>query len=246
MAEVHSNSVANERISSEDPAPWKVSSVQFDPEGDVILIIPFETQRTRFQVNSQSLCLASSVFRVMFGSNAHFKEGEALRNRGASSPPIDITLGDDDPKALALLLRIAHHQYDWVPRTLSGDQLYEVAIVCDKYDMRQVLGLWLDQWIPVDTKCGGNIGGDKWLFIAYAFGSEALFTKLSKELILNSTLDPSGSLLVPPPPLDTVGAQCSFNQYIPSSILGTFGVRFNSSLRADRLQRRFQHDGSRP
>ncbi|RPB26216.1 hypothetical protein L211DRAFT_781865, partial [Terfezia boudieri ATCC MYA-4762] len=158
-----------------------VPTVQFDPDGDVFLVIPSEgtAHTVRFQVNSHSLCLASSVFHAMFGANATFKEGNALRNRDAGSPPIEIKLGDDDPKALAILLRIIHLQFNWVPKTLKYDQLYKVAIVCDKYDMREILGPWLYQWIPVGTRLGGEIPGDQWLFIAYVFGRQALFTELT-------------------------------------------------------------------
>ncbi|KAF8426733.1 hypothetical protein EV426DRAFT_592600 [Tirmania nivea] len=216
-------------MSPNDSASWKVSNIQFDPDGDVILVIPSEAQK-RFQVNSHSLCLASSVFRVMLGANARFSEGNALRNRDASSPPIEITLGDDNPNALALLLRIVHHQYDWVPRTLDDNQLYQVAIVCDKYDMRGVLGLWLDQWIPEDTKSGGKITGDQWLFIAYAFGKQALFTELSKDLILTSTVDAGGSLLAPLPTSNSVQAQSSFNHYIPSSIVAEISNRHKRTI----------------
>jgi len=212
-----------------------MSNIQFDSDGDVVLVVSSgATKRTvRFQVNSHSLCLASSVFRAMLGANAHFKEGNALRGRSATSPPIEITLGDDEPKALALILRVVHYQYDWVPRTLNDDQLYQVAIVCDKYDMRQVLGLWLDQWIPVDTQVGGKISGDEWLFIAYAFGRQALFTQLSKELILTSTVGAGGSLCPHSILISTATAvsifrcRTCFNHYIPSSILGAWGVRFD-------------------
>jgi len=199
-----------------------VPTIQFDPDGDVILVLPSEaTDRTvRFQVNSHSLCLASSVFRAMLSEDAPFKEGDALRSRDTSSPPIEITLGDDEPKALGVLLRIVHLQFNWVPKRLGDDQLYQVAIVCDKYDMRQVLGPWSDQWIPVGTQLGGKIAGDQWLFIAYVFGRQALFTQLSKELILRSTADAGGSLLAPPLMSNTGGAR-SYNQYIQSSILGT-------------------------
>jgi len=222
-----------------------VSIVQFDPDGDVILVIP-QKRTVRFQVNSHSLCLASSVFRAMLGINASFKEGSALRNRNASSPPINITLEDDEPKALAVLLRIVHHQYDWIPRTLDVSQLYQVAIVCDKYDMRDVLGLWLDQWIPLATQCGGKIVGDQWLYIAYTFGREALFTQLSRDLIITSTVDANGSLLTPPSTSDPAQSTSSFNHYIPPSILGACGARFGFLVHTDRLQRKFLYGANRP
>jgi len=124
---------------------------------------------------------------------------------------------------------------------------YQLAIVCDKYDMQQVLGLWLDKWIPTGMQVGGKVAGDRWLFIAYVFGRQDLFMELSKDLIRTSTIDAGGSLFAPIPISDTRGSQCSFNYYIPSSILGTWGVRFNFlCMYADRPQRKFPLAANRP
>lgn len=183
-----------------EQSPNKVASLILDPWGDVLFILPSQNgERTaRFQVNSNSLCLASPVFRAMLGSNSHFKEATALeaRAKNPASPPVEITLADDDPNALALVLRIIHHQNNSLPKTLSEDQLYEVAIICDKYDLRHALMLWLDQSFPPSIREDGIVKAYKGLFMAYAFARPELFRQLSKQLILTCRPDMPAELVI--------------------------------------------------
>ena len=67
----------------------------------------------------------------------------------SSSTSMELQLADDDPSALAVVLQILHLQFDKIPVAMlpSGAdeetyQLYEMAIICDKYDMKQVLLYW--------------------------------------------------------------------------------------------------------
>lgn len=185
---------------SSSPAA-KTANVVFDPHGDCILVLPCSRGNTRFRVYSQILCHASPVFQAMLGTSSGFREGQTLASRSSASPPLDVPIADDDPPALATVLRILHRQYDWVPESITSDQLFHIAVICDKYDMRQALEDWLKKWLE---KLTTNRSGDKWLFMAYAFQRADLFAKLSKELILNTS---------------TSGFE-SFNRYIPESIIG--------------------------
>ena len=106
-------------------------------------------------------------------------------------------------------------KYNLVPKSLDEDQLYEVAVVCDKYDMRQSIGFWVDKyWIPSVVPDESNpatetVKGHKWLFISYAFAREKLFKALTKPLILSSPIDSSGKLQM------RAGDGSSCNDYIP-------------------------------
>ncbi|KAF8425721.1 hypothetical protein BGX38DRAFT_1279198 [Terfezia claveryi] len=81
----------------------KAVTVQFDPEGDVISVLPCSEGTTRFQINSSILCLQSPVFREKLS--------------------LEISLTDDDPKALAIIQRILHLQHDWLPVSLDEDRV---------------------------------------------------------------------------------------------------------------------------
>ncbi|KAF8426734.1 hypothetical protein EV426DRAFT_592602 [Tirmania nivea] len=196
----------------------KVATVQFDPEGDVIFVLPCSEGTARFQINSSIVCLQSPVFRAMMGRNSRFKEATDLANRDAIGPPLEISLADDDPKALGVILRVMHLQHDWVPVSLSEDRLYQVAILCDKYDMRQALKTYLDKWLLyLGVVVEAPNEADKWLFMAYAFALPTLFTSCSKKLIMDTCIRVSGGLDAPC--ISKGFAKASLNEYIPSAVV---------------------------
>ena len=227
------------------PAPSpasKVGNITFDPHGDVILVIPSGNDLSavaRFQVNSGILCLASSVFRAMLGPDSRFREGTNLKlatvaggqqRSCPSSTPMELSLTDDDPDAFAVILRILHLDFDNIPNAMAlsaedeeKHKLYEVAIICDKYDMRHVLLFWLKIWtapclnmLNFKNIAMSTTTGSRWLFIAYAFGYERVFHSVSKELILHCHVGSSGELFLPSRKhgrLDTY--------YLPQSVIGT-------------------------
>ena len=204
----------------------RVASIEFDLEGDVLLTLLSSAGIAKFRVNSNILCLASPVFRAMLGPTSQFKERAALTGRTSASEPLEIPLSDDDPEALGVIMRIIHLQYGWVPSSLNADQLYKVAVICDKYDMRQSLEVWLTKWVsPLVTPPAKPVSGDRWMFIAYAFGERALFSRLTRDLILQCRSDKDGNLLT--------GNGNPLSEHLPGHIVGKRDVppgtaRFNS------------------
>ncbi|KAF8453864.1 hypothetical protein BDZ91DRAFT_748453 [Kalaharituber pfeilii] len=188
-------------------SPGKVCNISFDEHGDVILVLPSpdSTGTARFQVNSSVLCLASPVFRAMLGPDSAFKEAKALAaiSTDPTRPPLELSL-DDDPNAFAIILRIIHLQFDWVPTTRPIDEgiLYKMAIACDKYDMKLALKYWFKKWtsvigdssLPLPVQ---KMQGPRWLFMAYAFAHETLFSELSLQLILQCHVNKAGQLYLP-------------------------------------------------
>jgi len=193
------------------------ASIEFDPEGDVLLILSAFSESARFRVNSNILCIALPVFRAMLGTKSQFKERNALSARTSTCEPLEISLSDDDPRALGVILRVIHLQYDWVPPSLDENQLCRIAVICDKYDMRQSLELWLVRWIsPFVESPDGPVSGDKWLFIAYAFARKDLFSRLTKDLILQCQSDEDGNLLL---------NGNTLSEHIPERIVGEWDPR---------------------
>lgn len=171
--------------------PNKVANVQFDADGDVVLLLKNNKGTARFQVNSSILCMSSPVFRAMLGAKSHFKEAKELANCDRGMAPVEVNIEDDDPDVFAVILRILHHQNDSVPKVVKEDKLYQIAILCDKYDLRQALSCWLDKWIPASHDLRsvilpGSVAFqiDKRLFMAYVFRKEEVFKVISKDLIL--------------------------------------------------------------
>ncbi|KAF8426184.1 hypothetical protein EV426DRAFT_572657 [Tirmania nivea] len=216
------------RTSISGPSPASV----MDPEGDVVLLIPTDKGNARFQINSSTLCVVSPVFRAMIGRYSRFKEASALAGTKAneSHTPYELTLEDDNQNALAVVLRIIHMKNHLVPKHLDEDQLYEVAVICDKYDMSQAVMLWTDRWIAAlvqnESAKPPTVVGHKWLFISYVFARKELFHKLSQELIFTATTstDDSTALLM------TAKDGSGMNDYIPDSILGEIATCRQQSI----------------
>ena len=84
------------------PVPNKVANIQFDPDGDVVLLLKNCKGTARFQVNSSILCMSSPVFRAMLGTKSHFKEAQELASRDPSTAPVGVNIEDDDPNVFLL------------------------------------------------------------------------------------------------------------------------------------------------
>ena len=225
-----------------------MANVQFDADGDILLLLgDILRGSARFQVSSHALCLTSPVFRAMLGANGKFKESKDLQGKKSGEPPVEITLHDDDPEALAVILRIVHHQHDCVPESLSEANLWQIAILVDKYDLREATKLWINLWIkPYLDQAGLPLAsssyftGDKGIFLAYAFGNEVLFKSISKNIILTWKSTPSEHLERPSPLLCPEPHMGQFEpllrriekpsvpfKFVPQSIVGIYISSFH-------------------
>lgn len=161
-----------------------VGAVDIAPHGDLMLEVRTFAGIAKFKVASAVLCLASPVFRAMLGPNSSFKEACELRDSKALNEPHMIPLGDTDPQALAVILYALHLQTDKVPRFVSFENLYKLAVTCDKYDCANAVSLWASIWTNGWEHYALLAGYEKFLFIAWTFKMEDVFAKLSKKLIL--------------------------------------------------------------
>ena len=171
--------------------PPKVATIQFDVDGDILLLLSSSEGSARFQVSSNALCLASPVFRAMLGAKSKFKESKDLQEQKGSESPLEITLSDDDPKALAIILRIIHHQLGYVPALLAEENLWEIAILVDKYDLGDTAKIWANLWVkPYLTSESSYFAGDRGISLAYVLNNEDLFKRISKDIILTWVCTP--------------------------------------------------------
>ena len=173
--------------------------IYLDPSGDLRLLIDAHgnqkqagreggiEQGTRtLVVSSKVLCLASPVWRAMFNSSGHF--AEACSSAGVR----EVRLADDDPDALLLVLRIAHLQFRDISTELAFKQLLNIALVCDKYDISELVRPWLPQWLGWLKPMMSQPGYEEWLFIAWTFGDARDYEKLASQLVSQMTTDEKG------------------------------------------------------
>lgn len=149
-----------------------------DPNGDVVLF--FTGDSPRLLVSSKVLCLASPVFTAMF--SRHFREGHSLSSTGST----EISLPDDPPLAMETIAKILHFRHDLV--SMSGlDDLFDVALMADKYDLANSLGPWRQVWLRFASKHRKGFSGQhlyREIFIRYVFRDRPGFLELTKQAIL--------------------------------------------------------------
>jgi len=142
------------------------------------------------QVSRRTMALSSPVWRAMFQAS-----------KWAESASKEIALPDDDPEALLLLMRIAHLQFDMIPKTIAkqdavrvpGSLCYRLAILCDKYDCVNLVTPWLRGWLDGWSPQPNFVIED--LFICWTFGIKDTFKRLMVDLVLQSRLNSDGELV---------------------------------------------------
>ncbi|KAE8446546.1 hypothetical protein EG329_011878 [Mollisiaceae sp. DMI_Dod_QoI] len=141
--------------------------IQLDSNGDIILVIKDRTRDAsrKFLASSRVLSLASPVFSRMF--SPRFKEGLQLQDE--DSPYI--SLEEDDPKAMELILRILHYQSVDISAPVNPKTLAALAIHCDKYDCSRALISWIVQWCNASQDVSAPEDFGFKLLAAYMFRS---------------------------------------------------------------------------
>lgn len=135
-----------------------------------------------FLVSSNAMRLASPVWRTMLDPEGRFMEANAK----------EVSLPDDDPDALLIILHIAHLNFDVVTGPRSFIEILNLAIICDKYDTVKVFSPWRWCWLSTTHEQYCAPGREEWLFIAWTFGKKIVFRELFKHLVLTMTIDESG------------------------------------------------------
>ena len=211
--------------------PPKVANIRFDTDGDTLLLLFPVGGSARFQVSSSALCLASPVFRAMLGAKGKFKESKSLQKRKSGDPPVEITLKDDNPDALAVILRIIHYQHDSVPESLSEENLWQIAMLIDKYDLRVATKPWINLWTQPYLSFAGlplasssYFTGDRGIFLAYVFGKDILFKNISKSIILTWMSIPGHHRLHPSD--FATGSRAGSFEFVPQPVVGIYIYTF--------------------
>lgn len=178
------------------------SSFTFN-SGDTRLIISSPDGDIIAQVSSHAMSLASPIWKkfisppwrpsqtgkAMVTSSSEF---EGVESGSVPIEPLDFR--EDDTDALLILLRIAHLDFVSVKKKLGIGELYNVAILCDKYDCIHLIKPWVEEWF---TKTRSQIGGEiaKDVFISWSFGRKESFKMAATTLLLQSRTDENGELL---------------------------------------------------
>ncbi|KAI0142663.1 hypothetical protein GGR57DRAFT_519764 [Xylariaceae sp. FL1272] len=168
--------------------------IQIDPDGDLELVVGHEAgyPKHHFTVCSKTMSRSSPVFKAMlYGSFAESKDNQIPGEAWV------VELPEDDPYSMEMLLTTMHgifeveHVLTAIGKNGDIDNLYELAVLVDKYDLVKQLRPWVREFIEphlnayVTTKqqfkaCDENL---KWLWVAFVIGDRDLFHAMSGAFI---------------------------------------------------------------
>lgn len=115
----------------------------------------------------------------MLGS-PHFLEGRAIQSASTDSPP---------QLSLLIILNAVHLRAREIPTTLSLEAFYQLAVVCDKYDVAEVFVPWVTMWVAELGKAPrAHVACPKWLVISWVFRLSKTFEAVTKEMIYDASL----------------------------------------------------------
>lgn len=161
------------------------STVEIDPNGDILLQFP--TTNNELRVSSSVLSLISPVFSVML--NGCMSEAVAFQAHRAqvTGRPFVIELPEDDGHAFIVLANIAHYRAHLVPSRPTPQQLLDFSILADKYGCAKVFApygtIWLRRSI---TDVEANISSTADIKLGE---HQALMSKLSHLILFAYVMD---------------------------------------------------------
>ena len=170
---------------------FAAATIMIDADGDLTMRL----KGGKLKVSRKVLSISSPVFRAMLGAECKFKEG--IDKESERDGTQAVSFEDDDFQTMAMIARIMHLQNDQVPEKLSFKQLHQVAILCDKYDLKRCLGYWPKNWATPYLNSYAIEGYEGWLFMSIVFGYDGLFKEVTRHLILNSKVSGDNSLVTP-------------------------------------------------
>lgn len=148
--------------------------------GDMVLAVSDTQSATkRFQVSHKVLCLASPVFEKLFTSG--FLEGLRLRNNLSSRSVQEgndaheleqIDIKEDNIIAMEQILLALHFRNTDVAVSMEPEDLANLAIHCDKYDLCRALKPWISVWCDETPEVQSSSQLGLQVLAAYLFRSE--------------------------------------------------------------------------
>lgn len=188
----------------DDEMVWKDQTEVICEGGDLLLRVqehrirrisdlPMHTyfleQVKYFQVSSAVLANASPVFNGMFGANSGFQEKLMVARGGVTgNPPAVITLIDDDPQVLRIILLVLHWKMDILPEKVDFEECVKLAVLADKYQLQKPLKVFVDRWVEKigledKTKDEHDSIHQDWLLLAWVFNYPKQFARVTQQLI---------------------------------------------------------------
>lgn len=147
-----------------------------DEDSIIHFIVGAEGHEATFKVRPRELCDASPVFKAMLEGS--FSESKRRR----------VSLPDDSPEAMRNIFSIAAMKKSFFEDEPSADELYDLAVAADKYDVVKLVAPYVTQWDVQHKKWKPRNDLLRWAHACLTFGLddrlEAVGLRLAKGKVL--------------------------------------------------------------
>ncbi|KAI5919548.1 hypothetical protein F4810DRAFT_686660 [Camillea tinctor] len=204
------NTSENSENSENSCIPKKVI---IDPDGDLSLKVWEHGKFGWFQLKvsepiilvvcSRTMSRASPVWKkLLYGG---FAESKQPCESGKAEWLVE--LPEDNPRAMTTILNIIHSRFKYLPRvseSIGVNDLYELTVLTDKYDLTTILRPWATNWMEAMHKIRDSWSSppflitDLWrhIWIAWEMGDLEHLKRTAKQMILYLPEDRLGMVKV--------------------------------------------------
>ncbi|KAK6331575.1 hypothetical protein TWF718_002124 [Orbilia javanica] len=144
----------------------------------------------KYYVTAWSLEQTSPIFSRIISPSPRFKQPSKISYLGKEDCKL-ITLEDDEPLALSIVLNLLHFNSKSLPSIegISWNTFYDIAVIWDKYDISNII---VPPWLRHFRKNMNSVGYEDWLFIGKTFQEEEGYVDLTARLIIEAGQNLSG------------------------------------------------------
>lgn len=165
-----------------------------DPDGDLRLVIG--PNKVIFLVDASALRRQSRVFKAMLYGG--FKEA-------VQGPEWTVELPEDDAAAFEPIFHIVHANMRRIPYKVYVDDLYDMMVIIDKYDMASCFAergqQWYNKLIPITCRMRPYFKQVpkffRALWVANEFGGELHFRNVMEGVTFTVQSDNRGNIVHP-------------------------------------------------
>jgi hypothetical protein len=188
------------------------TTIHLDSSGDLRLQVGPEQQN--YIVCSKTMERTSTVWKKMLSGG--FAESKPMN----TNTEWVVTLPEDMPKPMLIVLNIIHSRFSLVPEKLTVLELYHILVLTEKYAITEMTRPWARQWMS----CVRNTNNPLLMWIAWGLGDATMFVVTADMLVMRCTVDTDGRLVTPKGwYLD----DARFDAFRPHGILGSTTMRLD-------------------
>jgi len=169
-----------------DPEHDAVEEVILWPGGDLYLLVGQSTNTIkRFLVSSHVLQIASPVWGAMLNRN----------NDWAEKKEKEIEFPGDNALAVQVILRLAHLYVPPASLATANVTLYDIAVICDKYDTPKLVQHLVLNWLLETPELLDGLSPVERIFVYWTFRMQKELIEDARDLLLGSRCDEQGQLV---------------------------------------------------